>query len=206
MNTFNLYWHQKNHERLVGASCSSDFLDQMTEKLSQVLENKLVFNFQNCTSPAALDNEYIIPEELRPIIEQNAHQHGRLSPISDLKYLICETRDRVKPKLATWMYNDEHKNIILEIGEQFEWPDLPDDEEFRTTDPIVSDFFKFIENYKPTIKTIIPQAIAQAWLTQVQELFDLMNYNEIAQCEDCMHNLPNDKLKRPQVHMKQIKK
>lgn len=206
MNTFNIYWHENNYERFIGVTWSSEFLDNMISTLSRALNNQLIFNFENCSSPAILDNEFIIPEELRPVIEENARKQGRISYICASKYLICTTRDRVNPKLATWIYNDEHQNIVLEVGEQFIWPDLPDDEKLQPTDPIVFDFFKFIQSYKPTIKTIIPRTIAAAWLTQVQKLVEIMNYNEVAQCPDCMENKHRDTDDSPTVHKRELKK
>ena len=201
MNKVQIFWHNNHAELLIGLAWSSDIINNLTKVLSRSLKNELVLNNDNCTSPAIIHNEFWIPEEARPLIEKNAYKQVRQIKINDLKYYICDTNQTTNPNLVAWIYNDTNNNIILEIGEQFIWPDIPEDELLTSTDPIIQNFFKFIENYKPIIKTIIPHDIATTWLKQATELQSLMNMNEILNCPDCMNNSHSS----GQVHMRETK-
>ena len=201
MNKVQIFWCSNHAELLIGLAWSSDIIDNLTKVLSRSLKNELIFNYNNCTSPAIFHNEFWTPEEARPLIEENAYKKGRPNKTNDLKYYICDTNHTTNPSLVAWIHNDTNNNIILEIGEQFIWPNIPEDELLIPTDPTIQNFFKFIENYKPMIKTIIPHDIATTWLKQTTELQNLMNMNEKLDCPECMNNSHSS----GQVHMRETK-
>jgi len=121
------------------------------------------------------------------------------------KYLICTTRNEVSPDLSVWMYNDMHKNIILEIGENFRWPDLLNENDFiQPADPIVYQFFQYLDSYQPLIKITMHYDTAQTWLKQAQQLKDLICFNEVAQCQDCMENKHDATSGKSVVHIRDI--
>ncbi|MCX5923080.1 MAG: hypothetical protein NTU89_00785 [Candidatus Dependentiae bacterium] len=203
MNETKVILHQDQTQLLIGMAWSLDIVNDLIEKLTATLTNDLIFHYSNSPSPSILDNEFLVSEELRPFIEEHADNSGRPKSVSMSKYLLCTTRTEVNPDLGVWMYNDMNKNIILEIGENFTWPDLPNENDFiQPTDPIVHQFFQYIDSYQPLIKMTINQETAQTWLKQAQQLKDLIYFNEVAQCSDCMTNKHNETSENPVVHMK----
>lgn len=207
MNETKIILYQDGQAQLlIGMAWSIDIVEDLIEKLTNSLNGELIFNYQSCSSPAILNNEFLVCEELRPFIEQHAQKEGRPKSVSMLKYLICSTRTEVNPDLSVWMYNDEYKNIILEIGTNFKWPDLPNEDDIiQPTDPIVHQFFQYLETYQPLVKIAFDHETAQSWLKQAQKLKDLMCFNEVAQCPDCMSSQHKVTPEGPVVHMRETK-
>ena len=71
---------------------------------------------------------------------------------------------------AAWIYNDENYNIIFEVtpGYPFGCIDQENPEE-------VAKYKKWLESYKPVLKTIIAPEVAHQWIAQAQEMIDLIN-------------------------------
>jgi len=207
MNETKIILHQHQTQLLIGMAWSLDIVDDLIEKLTNSLNYELFFNYPHSVSPAILDNEFLVSEELRPFIEEHAHNSGRPKSVSMSKYLICTTRTEINPDLGVWMYNDMNKNIILEIGENFTWPDVPDENDFiQPTDPVVHQFFQYLDSYRPLIKMTITHDTAQTWLKQAQQLKDLIYFNEVAQCPDCMASQHDATSDSPVVHMRDTTK
>lgn len=72
-----------------------------------------------------------------------------------------------KNKRASWLYNDMHGNIVLEVTPWF------DVRKYRKK----TVYEKWIKNYKPILKRIIEPKIAQQWIEQMQTLLRTIREN-----------------------------
>ena len=67
---------------------------------------------------------------------------------------FCWSNDhkQIRPYFNSWMYNDEDGNIIFEITPFYPWH-----YETKKSNPDFITYKKFMKDYKPTVKTIIPK-------------------------------------------------
>ncbi|MCX5923138.1 MAG: hypothetical protein NTU89_01080 [Candidatus Dependentiae bacterium] len=86
---------------------------------------------------------------------------------------------------ASWLYNDEHGNIILEITPVYPW--------FSSKPEAGETFVKYSEwmkSYKPLLIRTISKETAQQWLKQIDELIEVVKANdERTKCTGlgCLH-------------------
>ncbi len=74
-------------------------------------------------------------------------------------------------ELATWLYNDAHGNIILHITPVYrdKWIDNDEGDDEEANDRAYEKWMA--TKYKPIWTTILPPAIAKAWLAQAEDIF-----------------------------------
>jgi len=72
---------------------------------------------------------------------------------------------QIRPYFSSWMYNDKEGNIIFEITPFYPWHG-----ETKKSNPEFITYKKFMKDYKPTIKTVIPKENIVKWIDQAQEL------------------------------------
>ncbi len=81
--------------------------------------------------------------------------------------------------LATWLYNDAHGNIILHITPVYrdKWIDNDEDDDEEANDRAYEKWM--VTKYKPIWTTILPPAIAKAWLVQAEDIFSKLQYTDV---------------------------
>jgi hypothetical protein len=90
-------------------------------------------------------------------------------------YLLWSSRCNMNPMLDTWIYNNNHKEIILEITPSYPWhfSDLEDISNKKDDIP----YEEWIKNYKPLLIRTIPKDVAEQWLHQAQEILKNIEKN-----------------------------
>ena len=71
----------------------------------------------------------------------------------------------IRPYFSSWMYNDKYGKVIFEITPFYPWENVKkkDNKDFIS-------YKKFIENYKPTLKIVIPKYRLKKWISQAKKL------------------------------------
>jgi len=79
----------------------------------------------------------------------------------------CWSNDhkQIRPYFSSWMYNDTDGNIIFEITPNYPWSN-----EKKKDNPGWISYKKFMESYKPILKTMIPKERLQQWIPQAKKL------------------------------------
>ena len=139
-----------------------DFLDSILKafigKLDRVLNNEAFLHSSINTNIGYFWNE-ILHFEVEPV-EVGGFWVGD-------KNLLCETPGNIKPNLATWLYNEQGGDIILEITPVYEW---------HNTDPEQGELFityeEFMKDYKSIFKQEVSRDIAEEWLKQARDILD----------------------------------
>ena len=97
------------------------------------------------------------------------------------EYEVCFVHDQdIDSYAVVWLYNDQQKNIILEVFALYKWSFLKDDledEDFVTYD-------EFLKNYTSLLKKNIPHNVAVAWLGQVKIWYELFDKNRQKTIQD----------------------
>lgn len=90
-------------------------------------------------------------------------------------YLWVSARSNDNLKTATWLYNSDEGEIILEITPVYKWHfDDPETGEAYIT------YEEFMLNYKPILFRTISKAVAQEWVDQAQNLLNIIERNTLA--------------------------
>jgi hypothetical protein len=171
-----VYWHNEDLDLLIGmkyAGCMESFV----EKLSNAVAGNLYLHPSIKNNLGYLWNEefqqksglFYIPTE-----------DGTSSYWVGLNYFLWGTQGDANPYASTWLYNDEHGNIVLEVTEMYRWSMKEYDEKEGIS--FVS-YEEFMKDYKPILTKIIPQKITQQWLKQAGELYQIFYDNE-QKCRD----------------------
>ena len=79
---------------------------------------------------------------------------------------------KIRPFYTSWLYNDQEGNIVFEITPFYSWFNVT-----KKTHPDKISYKKWIENYKPIIKTIIPKENIKQWIKQAEELAEIYKLN-----------------------------
>ena len=74
--------------------------------------------------------------------------------------------------VETWMYNDEHGNIILEIT-----PVYPKTFRDPEEDLDINDYENWMKSYAPILIRTIPRNIAENWLKQTEDILEEIKAN-----------------------------
>lgn len=88
------------------------------------------------------------------------------------RHSMFSTTGRDYPKTATWLYNNDKGEIILEITPVYKWHFLdpePGDEFISYED--------FMKSYQPILFRTIPKEAAQEWLVQAQAILKQIENN-----------------------------
>lgn len=99
-------------------------------------------------------------------LEINQFSKGLQKSNNHFKY-HCWSNDhkQTRPYFNSWMYNDKDGNIIFEITPFYPWHG-----ETKKSNPDFITYKKFMKDYKPTVKTIIPKEHLLKWIDQAKEL------------------------------------
>ena len=99
-------------------------------------------------------------------IESNQFFSGRqLTNIFMQYYFLGNNHKHIKPYYNSWLYNDKDGNIIFEITPSYPWH-----YETKRTCPEKISYTKWLQNYKPTVITMIPKENIKQWIDQAKEL------------------------------------
>ena len=172
-----IYWHDDTFNLLIGIESAGDVLF-FVKKLSDAMAGNLRLHSSIQPGLGYIWNE-IFQEKSGFFYEPS--EDGKDCHWVGSNYHLWGTHGKdVNPHVTTWLYNDEQGNIILEVTEMYRWSSL----EYDSADaiPFVS-YEDFIKNYKPIFKKIIPKHVAQRWLLQAQQLYEVFYENE-QKCKD----------------------
>lgn len=154
---------------LLNIDCSHELIT-LKDMLISALRNQLLLHNSITKDIGYLSNqEYHGDPNLELIFNAKEGQEfwvGR-------RYNLWETPGDVTPSLATWLYNNEKGEIILEITPNYPW---------HFSDPTPEENFipyeQWIKDYKPFIIRTIPQEVAKRWLAQVEHLIEVFEKKE----------------------------
>ncbi len=143
---------------------ADELLNSLISLIKKAILNNLKKNFSNKKSLGYLWNQELHKTTLLLNASGQDWQGQR--------YQLWETPGNVSPKLDTWLYNDNHGNIILEITPTYPWH-FSDPEPGET----YISYAEFIKNYQPLLIRTIPKETAQKWLNQAKEIFKQLQLN-----------------------------
>jgi hypothetical protein len=80
-----------------------------------------------------------------------------------LRYHWLGSPGGISPVISTWLYNNQHGDIIMEVTPSYRWhfDDPGPGEEYST-------YKQFMKAYQPLLLQIIPKEIATIWLQQIR--------------------------------------
>ena len=87
------------------------------------------------------------------------------------RHALFESSSEFRP--STWLYNDEHGNIIFELTPVYPW--------FDSKPESGETFIKYSEwmkNYQPILTRTISKETAQQWIKQIDELIKVVKKND----------------------------
>ena len=165
-----IYWREENFLLHIGTKSAGD-MALFAEHFSAVIDGNLRLH-----SSIQQDLGYLWNEELQgnPGLFYVSEKDEKSSYWVGLNYFLC-SNGRIASRITTWLYNDEQGNIILEATPVYKWSML----EYDPADgfPFVS-YEDFMKDYKLIFKKIIPKQVAQRWLLQAQQLYEVFYENE----------------------------
>jgi len=114
-----------------------------------------------------LDGKLVLPLDiLDPGFEFNECYEKEIRVNRAMDYHCwSNSHNHVRPFYNSWMHNDQDGNIVFQITPLYPW--------HRTTKkdfPNRISYNKFIKNYKPIIKVLIPKVNLLAWIDQAKVL------------------------------------
>ena len=171
------YFIDKDYHLCIGQETGGAFFHQFIKTLHKAINKNLQLNNSITENLGIMNNEYA-----HEIVYSNYIDESRFTMIPTyntketywvgLNYHLCSTYNTSNPMVNTWLYNDEHNNIILEITPYYKWSFFPSDPK----NPEFITYEEFMKNYKPLVTRTIPHEITQKWLEQVtqayRQLFD----------------------------------
>ena len=106
--------------------------------------------------------------------ECNQYFNGIKKKSIVINYLFgSNDHKQIRPYFNSWMYNDKDGNVIFEITPFYPWH-----YETKKSCPEKISYKKWIKDYKPVIKTIVPKENLKKWIKQATML------NKMLQCDE----------------------
>ena len=144
-----------------------------------------------------LDNLYILKKKLQKTLKDKLEIHDTIKNnkigLIHTQYKFCTINeidntsisihdewlgeryhiwgDGFSKNFTLWLYN-KNKEIVLEIT-----PTFTDDYFLENETPNFKAYEKFIKNYKPLLKRIIPKSTAQQWLEKTNNTIQIIENN-----------------------------
>jgi hypothetical protein len=145
------------------------------ESIKDVLTT-LCFTLQKCLhNMLSLDNS--INQDIGLMWNNFLHEDGEFVYEGQfwigLKYSVWQAPSNVHPCLATWLYNDQQGNIIIEITENYFWHYTEPDGDARYIS-----YQQFIQQYQPLLKHTLQHNVAEQWLQQAKSWLNMLEENE----------------------------
>ena len=103
--------------------------------------------------------------------EWNQYFQRKTKHTKIVKYHFCGNSHKlIRPYFSSWMYNDKDGKVIFEITPFYPWENVKkkDNKDFIS-------YKKFIENYKPILKIVIPKYRLKQWVPQAKKLAKKFN-------------------------------
>jgi hypothetical protein len=153
-----LYFIYYNHRYLLSYFCLRSNISEFKKILNKALNNKL-----QLTEYFAQNIGYYWNNALNK--KNTSEKFG--ADYYALKYYTPWYSDQ-----CIWIYNDQYKNIILEIT-----PLYPYTYAYKKRKPSYNYFLKWMQKYKPIYKQIISKDIVQQWIDQATEILNEIDKN-----------------------------
>jgi len=93
-------------------------------------------------------------------------------------YFLGNDHKKIRPYYNSWLYNDKDGKIIFEITPFYPWHG-----ETKKTCPEKISYKKWIKDYKPTLKIIIPKKNIKKWINQAKELEKMITHEPFSSGE-----------------------
>lgn len=159
-----VFFHQKNIKYKLFHDLTLFTLEKFSFFLEQALTSKLLLH-ESITQ----DIGYLWNQELQDKPGLTYQYKEGIKKWVGIDNHLWSTRSKDTLKLASWLYNDNNKNIIFEITPTYPWY-LCEENYARNKFQSYIPYEEWIKNYKPLLIRIIPREIAQQWLNQAQEI------------------------------------
>lgn len=136
----------------LGNEALSDFCYKITEsgRIQKLIDGKMLIKHSVNTDLG---------------FEWNQYFEGKIQDTDVDKYHCWTNNQQKNNSYSCWLYNDQKGNIIFEITPFYPWHG-----ETKKSHPDFITYKKFMKNYKPTLKTIIPKKNLKQWIVQAREL------------------------------------
>ena len=152
------FFLQNRNEKIKLCSFSlPSYVEALSIALNQALQNQRQLFYQHSQDIGYLWNLYV-----------NADNEAQLS-YAEKEYEFLDDYYIWYSTFTTWIYNDKKGNIVLEIT-----PSYP---HTYSSNFSYQDFLKWMQNYKPLFKTIIPREVAEQWLAQATQILMTIDEN-----------------------------
>ena len=166
-----LVYFVKNQERyLISEDVIRENISLLKNQLMKALNNNLLLDFSiNNSNIGYLHTKYLfsryneVPFNKEELIVKNNIWVGH-------KYHVWG--DGFGGDFTLWIYNNQVGEIILEITPTFTAEYFLPDET-----PNFDEYERWMENYEPLLKRIIPKEIAQQWLDQTNTILKQIEEN-----------------------------
>jgi hypothetical protein len=123
------------------------------------------------------DIGYLYNQNLRAVYTKKTKTHSELTykKVENIDVWAGEDYQLFCYDPATWLYNDNGDNIILEMTPVYPWHfyELDDAQQQKNYIP----YEEWIKNYKPLLIRTIPKDVVEQWLHQAQEILKKIEEN-----------------------------
>ncbi|MBI2352806.1 hypothetical protein HYV11_01010 [Candidatus Dependentiae bacterium] len=172
-----MYWCVDEKKLLIGQDSSGDIAHQFERLLPLALEQKLMLDSSIQKNLGFYLNEIFADRKSFLNLVYKYASEGKYTYWIGMNYLMASTCAPHNPVVVTWMYNDANGDIILEVTEMFSWS------EQEIASPEEMDrYFAFLKNYKPILKQVISQKVAEQWLRKAKKWYKIFYDNEQKEC------------------------
>ncbi|MBI2352975.1 hypothetical protein HYV11_01880 [Candidatus Dependentiae bacterium] len=172
-----MYWCEDEKNIIIGKNDAGGFLEKFKLLLPLALEQKLMLDESIKKNLGYYWNEIFADRKSFVNLVYKHASDGKYTYWIGMNYFMASTCAPHDPVVTTWMYNDTNGDIILEITERFTWS------EQEIASPEEMDrYFAFLKNYKPILKQVIPQKVAEQWLKKAKKWYKIFYDNEQKAC------------------------
>ena len=135
-----------------------DAINGFCSRLRKALHNQLLLNFSITRNIGFTHNRHF--------------RTGEKCPWEGDDFYVWWASGK-QPYLETWIYNEEHGNIIMCVSELYYWFGLDN----SISKNYVS-YRKYMKKYPEPLIRIIPHQVARQWLAQCEYLLAIVSKNE----------------------------
>ena len=157
---------------LIGEEWAGEIFEQFFSHLKKAINNELQLHESLHQNLGFIYNDFFdnIPDSMMVSSLDNVSKHWVI-----YDYKMWATTKDLSLRVATWLYNDDKGNIILEVTKTYPWFYAQDED---IEDPDFVYYEDFIKDYKSIIYCIIPRDKAIEWLNEAEEWLSVFLKNE----------------------------
>lgn len=159
-----ILFQNKKRAFIIGNTSIIEAAKRLRFLCEKALSNQLCLHESIKNNIGLLENEYnnVFWEETYSTVTRTFIKEG--SSWIGNRYSLWGAKNK-----ATWLYNDQYGNIILEITPWFH-------SSYRNRFEKLP-FAQWIKSYKPILKRIIPKETAKQWIVQADKLINIIEQN-----------------------------